>query len=286
MRMKTIGVVAKLGAPEPAALARKIVDWLEARKRRVVLEEKTAERLGRDDGVDLSTLLGRADLVVVLGGDGTLLGVGRLPSKREVPILGVNLGGLGFLTAVRPEEVYAALERVLAGDFAISRRSRLDARVRRNGRTTARFLALNDVVINKGALARMIELAAWVDGEALCVFRADGLIASTPTGSTGYSLSAGGPVVEPEVGILLLSPICAHTLTLRPVVLSDRSKIEIEVAASHSDIHLTIDGQEGLALEPGDRIEIRRARTAAALVRLARRTHFEVLRTKLRWGGR
>ena len=286
MRMKTIGVVAKLGAPEPAELARKIVDWLEARKRRVVLEAKTAERLGRDDGLALSTLLERADLVVVLGGDGTLLGVGRLPSKREVPILGVNLGGLGFLTAVRPEEVYAALERVLAGDFAISRRSRLDARVRRNGRTTARFLALNDVVINKGALARMIELAAWVDGESLCVFRADGLIASTPTGSTGYSLSAGGPVVEPEVGILLLSPICAHTLTLRPVVLSDRSKIEIEVAASHSDIHLTIDGQEGMALEPGDRIEIRRARTAAALVRLARRTHFELLRTKLRWGGR
>ncbi len=284
--MKTIGLVAKLGPREPLALARKIVDWLEARKRKVVLEKSTAERLGRTDGLERAALLQKVDLVIVLGGDGTLLGVGRLSGKNEVPILGVNLGGLGFLTEVRPDEVFRALERVLAGDFEVERRTKLDVRVLRGSRTEARFQALNDVVINKGALARIIELAALVDGEPLCSYRADGLIVSTPTGSTAYSLSAGGPIVEPSVGVLLLTPICPHTLTNRPLVLSDRVRVEIEIIATHNDIVLTVDGQEGMSLAPGDRVELRRASASASLVRLPPRTYFEVLRTKLRWGER
>ena len=284
--MKTIGLVAKLGPREPVALARKIVDWLEARKRKVVLEKSTAERLGRKDGLERAAMLQKADLVIVLGGDGTLLGVGRLSGKKEVPILGVNLGGLGFLTAVRPDEVFRALERVLAGDFEVERRSKLDVRVLRGSRTEARFQALNDVVINKGALARIIELSALIDGEPLCSYRADGLIVSTPTGSTAYALSAGGPIVEPSVGVLLLTPICPHTLTNRPLVLSDRARVEIEIIATHNDIVLTVDGQEGMSLAPGDRVEMRRAAATAALIRLPPRTYFEVLRTKLRWGER
>ncbi|MGH7804645.1 MAG: NAD(+)/NADH kinase [Candidatus Binatia bacterium] len=284
--MRTIGLVAKLGPREPVALARKIVDWLEVRKRKVVLEKSTAERLGRKDGLERAAMLQKADLVVVLGGDGTLLGVGRLAGKKDVPILGVNLGGLGFLTAVRPDEVFRALERVLAGDFEVEHRSKLDVRVLRGSRTEARFQALNDVVINKGALARIIELSALVDGEPLCSYRADGLIVSTPTGSTAYALSAGGPIVEPSVGVLLLTPICPHTLTNRPLVLSDRARVEIEIIATHSDIVLTVDGQEGMSLAPGDRVELKRASAGASLVRLPPRTYFEVLRTKLRWGER
>jgi len=284
--LKTIGLVAKYGAAQPAALAKRIVAWIERRGARVLLEAKTAKALGRDDGVDREGILAKSDLVIVLGGDGTLLGVARLAGRREVPILGVNLGGLGFLAAVPPEQVFQALERVWKGDYLISKRAKLDIHVTRAGKNEARFHALNDIVINKGALARMIEIAAWVDGEPLFDFRADGLIVSTPTGSTAYSLSAGGPVIEPGVGVLVMSPICPHTLTLRPVVLSDRARIEIEVEASHKDILLTVDGQEGIPLLPGDRVHVQRARAAAALVRFSPRTHFEALRSKFNWGAR
>lgn len=284
--MKTIGVVAKPSRRKALALTRKITAWLGRRGRSVLLDADSAQALGLPDGVSKRQMMDRADLVVVLGGDGTFLSVARLASRREVPILGVNLGGLGFLTDVKPAEVFEELGRVLRGDFRVEERTTLAAAVIRGGRVVRRFQALNDVVINKGALARIIDLEASVDGEPLCTFKADGLILATPTGSTAYSLSAGGPVVEPSVGVLLVSPICPHTLTNRPIVLPDRERVRVTLRASDEDVLLTIDGQEGMQLASGDTVEVRRSRNRVRLVRSPERTFFEVLRAKLRWGER
>jgi len=284
--MKTIGVVAKRDRRKALALTQKLVQWLRRRGRIVLLDADAAEALGLPDGVSKQEMMRRADLVVVLGGDGTFLSVARLASKREVPILGVNLGGLGFLTDVKPEEIFPALQRVLGGNYRVERRTVLAAAVIRGGKVVRRFQALNDVVINKGALARIIDLEASVNGEPLCTFKADGLIFSTPTGSTAYSLSAGGPIVEPSVGVLLVSPICPHTLTNRPIVLPDRERVRVEIRASDEDVVLTLDGQEGMQLASGDCVEVRRSPNHVALVRSPARTFFEVLRAKLRWGER
>ncbi len=284
--MKTIGIVAKRNRRKALLLARKIVPWLRRRGRTVLLEADAAEALGLPDGVSKQEMMKRADLVVVLGGDGTFLSVARLANARGVPILGVNLGGLGFLTDVRPDEVFPVLQRVLGGHYHVERRTSLAAAVIRDGKIIRRFQALNDVVINKGALARIIDLDASVNGEPLCTFKADGLILSTPTGSTAYSLSAGGPIVEPSVGVLLVSPICPHTLTNRPIVLPDRERVRVRLRASDEDVVLTVDGQEGMQLASGDIIEVRRSPHRVALARSPARTFFDVLRTKLRWGER
>jgi NAD+ kinase len=230
--------------------------------------------------------MGRADLVVVLGGDGTLLSVARHSGSRRVPVLGVNLGGLGFLTDVRPEEAFQALERVLAGHYRLEHRSMLEAAVVRGGKALRRFQALNDVVINKGALARILDLETSVDGVALCTYKADGLILSTPTGSTAYSLSAGGAIVEPSVGVLLISPICPHTLTQRPIVLPERVHVRVSVCSPDEDVALTIDGQEGMKLANDDVVTVRPAKHRVHLVRSPTHSFFELLRTKLRWGER
>jgi NAD+ kinase len=284
--MKTIGIVAKRGRRKALALTRKIFTWLRRRRRIVLLDVDTAQALGLPDAVTKREMMDRADLVVILGGDGTLLSVARLSNARQVPILGVNLGGLGFLTDVKPEEVFQSLTRVLRGQYQVERRTILAASVIRGHKTVRRFQALNDVVINKGALARIIDLEASVDGEPLCTFKADGLILSTPTGSTAYSLSAGGPVVEPSVEVLLVSPICPHTLTNRPIVLPDRERVQVTLRAADEDVVLTVDGQEGMSLTSGDVVEVRRSRNKVVLVRSPERTFFEVLRTKLSWGER
>lgn len=284
--MKTIGIVAKRNRRKALTLALKIASWLRRRGRDVLLDVEAAEAAGLSDGVDKKEIMSRADLVVVLGGDGTFLSVARLATAREVPILGVNIGGLGFLTDVKPEEVFSALARVLRGRYHVERRTILRAVVIRGGKTIRRFQALNDVVINKGALARIIDLETSIDGEPLCTFKADGLILSTPTGSTAYSLSAGGPIVDPSVGVLLVSPICPHTLTNRPIVLPDRERVRVAIRASDEDVVLTVDGQEGMELATGDVVEVRRSPNRVRLVRSPERTFFQVLRTKLSWGER
>ncbi len=284
--MKTIGIVAKRARPEALALARRLSDWLRKRGRRVMLDQDAAKALRLENGVSKREMMARADLVVVLGGDGTLLSVARFANRREVPVLGVNLGGLGFLTDVRPAEVFAALPKVLRGDYRIAHRTMLSARVERRGKVVHRFQALNDVVINKGALARVLDLEVEVDGEPFCTYKADGLILATPTGSTAYSLSAGGAIVEPSVSVLLVSPICPHTLTQRPIVLPERARVRVAVRASDEDVVLTIDGQEGMKLVSDDVIEVRRSRHRVALVRSPTHNFFELLRAKLRWGER
>ena len=285
---RTIGVVVKRNRRRAVSLARDVVRWLEKRGKRVWLDPDAAAALSLPNGIEKAQMMAKADLVVVLGGDGTLLSVARHAGRREVPIVGVNLGGLGFLTDVRPEEVFEALERVLQGAYRIEHRATLRCAVVREGKVIRRFQALNDVVINKGALARIIDLDTEVDGEPLTSFRADGLILATPTGSTAYSLSAGGPVVDPSLGVILVSPICPHTLTNRPIALPDRACVRVTVRASREDeeVVLTVDGQEMMPLDTEDVVEVRRSRNRVALVRSPAQSFYKLLRTKLRWGER
>jgi NAD+ kinase len=282
-RIRTVGLVVKRDRPRAVRLARRIIAWLRRRHLKVLVD-----REARFTGVPArikADLVRESDLIVVLGGDGTLLSIARRTEER-VPVLGVNLGQLGFLTEVAEDEAMAMLARVVAGRFEVDRRMTLAATLERKGRVERRFRALNDVVITNGALARIIEFSVSVDGLPLTTYRADGMIVATPTGSTAYSLSAGGPVVEPNVQVLLLSPICPHTLSNRPVVVRPEAVVRISLGRREADALLTIDGQEGMPLAGGDEIEVRQGRTKVALVRSPDRVYYDVLRSKLGWGAR
>ena len=226
------------------------------------------------------------NLIIVLGGDGTLISVARLVNDLRTPILAVNLGSLGFLTEITLAELYPVLEQTLKGEFVISTRMMLEAVIRRGGREVGRYRVLNDVVINKGALARMIDMEASVDGSYLTTFKADGLIIATPTGSTAYNLAAGGPIIHPGLHCLVISPICPHMLTNRPIIVSDESLITVVVKFQDEDVVLTADGQVGMPLQGGDVVEVRRSKSSTLLVKSPSKDYFEVLRTKLRWGER
>ncbi|GIW44371.1 MAG: NAD kinase [Candidatus Binatia bacterium] len=284
--MQFIGIVAKRGQPRAVQVAQELAAWLAQRKMSVIVEDALASAAPGAVPASREALVQEVDLVVVLGGDGSILSVARLLREREVPILGVNLGGLGFLTATSVDELFPFLDRILRGELLVDRRMMLIARWYRNGEVQAERLALNDAVINKGVLARMIDLRTLVDEQELCVYKADGLIVTTPTGSTAYSLSAGGPIVHPAVEVLVLSPICPHTLTNRPIVLPDRAVVRVAVETPGEDVVLTIDGQEAFSLQVGDSVEIRKARIRAPLVQSPERSYFDVLRNKLRWGER
>jgi NAD+ kinase len=281
---RIVGLVVKRNRAEAEDLARVIAARLIARGVAVLVEPPVAVAGARQ--VDKAAMVAEADLVIALGGDGTLLSVARLVGDRELRILGVNLGGLGFLTDVSMADAVPALERVFAGSFQLDRRTTLAVRVRRGGSLVASSQALNEAVINKSALARIIDLRTSVDGAYLCVYQADGLIVATPTGSTAYSLSAGGPVVHPGVGVILLSPICPHTLSQRPLVVPESALIAVELHAPDQDVVLTLDGQEGLALADGDVIEIAKSPHVVALVRTGGTGFLSVLREKLHWGER
>jgi len=260
--------------------------WLRARGLLVLLDAEAAEWVGGQPGYTREEVAERVDLLVVLGGDGTLLSVARAARERPVPILGVNLGTLGFLTEVVLDELFAALERVLVGDVRISVRMRLEVEVRCGEKQRGRFLALNDAVVNKTALARMINLETRAGGKLVSEYHADGLIVATPTGSTAYSLSAGGPILAPELAAFVLTPICPHTLTQRPIVLPEASEIELRVLPPTEEVQLTVDGQEGLILSPEDHIWVRRSQAPVQLVESPFRNRFEILRQKLHWGQR
>jgi NAD+ kinase len=282
-RIRTVGLVVKRDRPRAVRLARRIIAWLRRRKVRVLVD-----REARFTGVPArikDDLVRESDLIVVLGGDGTLLSIARRTEER-VPVLGVNLGQLGFLTEIAEDEAMAMLARVVSGRFEVDRRMTLAASLERKGKVERRFRALNDVVITNGALARIIEFSVAVDGLPLTTYRADGMIVATPTGSTAYSLSAGGPVVEPNVQVLVLSPICPHTLSNRPVIVRPEAVVRIALGRREADALLTIDGQEGMPLAGGDEIEVRQGRTKVALVRSPDRVYYDVLRSKLGWGAR
>jgi NAD+ kinase len=282
---KTVGLVVRRESAGAIDLARSLVGRLRGRGVTVLLEPEVA---GVEDvrKVDKTTMAREADLIVSLGGDGTLLSVARLTATAEMRVLGVNLGALGFLTEVTTADALSAIDRVFAGEYRLDHRTTLAVRVLRGGTTVASSQVLNDAVINKSALARILDLTASVDGEYLCVYRADGLIVATPTGSTAYSLSAGGPVVAPSVGVILLAPICPHTLTQRPLVLSDSAVVRVELHARDREALLTLDGQEGVPLVTGDVIEVEKSPHGVALVRTGARSALTVLREKLHWGAR
>jgi len=284
--MARVGIYAKKNHPNAAGFGREVMEWLVARGVEVLLEEDPARSLGvARDYVD-NEIPERAELVVVLGGDGTLISVARHVGARMKPILGVNLGSLGFLTEITREETFATLERVLAGDYEVSSRMMLDAVVLRGGAEIARYAVLNDAVINKGALARIIDMAVWVDGAYLTTFKADGLIVATPTGSTAYNLAAGGPIIYPGLNCLVISPICPHMLTNRPLIVSGDAVIRIEVTFQDQHVVLTADGQSGMPLRGGDVVELRQSHIRTLLIKSPSKDYFEVLRTKLRWGER
>jgi NAD+ kinase len=283
--MPHVAIVYKSHSQKAFKQASLLNKWLLGRKIESNLI-KAGSHLPEDD-TPQGKMDPKTDLVVVLGGDGTMLGAVRNlveEGLENAPIVGVNLGGLGFLTALGPDELLPAMDRVLAGEYTAPRRLMLDALVERNGSTLARFTALNDVVINKSAQAPIVELSVVVDKRPLTTFRADGLIFCTPTGSTAYNLSAGGPICHPALDCIVVTPICSFALSNRPVLLEPDLVLSITLDHRSLDTSLTCDGQVGLDLEPGDKIYIQRAKKAVRIIHSPFKDYFEILRTKLRWG--
>ncbi len=285
--MTSIGIIYKQRHEPAEKEARKLGAWLEAEGVTVFVEEKEAPgRADRKIPPPASCIPESVDWLVVLGGDGTLLGAARQVGRYGVPILGVNLGGLGFLTEIPLSRLYPSVEMMLRGELEWESRLMLEARVIRQGEEVCRSSVLNDVVINKSALARILDLDVHIDGQFLTTFRADGLIVSTPTGSTAYSLSAGGPVLYPTLLNIVLAPICPFTLTNRPIILSDHSVVRIEIANEvYEEVTLTLDGQVGFDFLLEDQVFISKSEERIRLVKSPYQTYFEILRTKLMWGG-
>lgn len=287
MTLHNVAIFAKMHDPRCQGVANELVTWLEQRGCLALVDEHLARHIGKLDGLSHEEIREQAELVVVLGGDGTLISVARLFSGKTVPIVGINLGSLGFLTEITLEELYPRLEKCLEGAPRVSERMMLEVAVLRDGKEMERCQVLNDMVINKGALARIVDLETRVNRHFLTTYKADGLIVSTPTGSTGYSMSAGGPIIHPLMSCIVITPICPHTLTNRPIVVPDDSVISITVTSAFDEkVYLTLDGQVGFELQEGDSVEVRRALKTTALVMSRSRDYFEILRTKLKWGER
>jgi len=281
-KIRKVGIVAKVASREAVFVAHELAEWL--------------RRRGLDVGLDQATLRARGsaekafqpgdpcDLVVVLGGDGTLLSVARTVGS-EALVLGVNLGNLGFLTEISRGELYPSLVQVLSGRFRVEERALSDVELQRDGGGVLRYRVLNDAVITKSALARIIELTLCIDGHLIARFRSDGLIISTPTGSTAYNLSAGGPISSPLLPVAVLTPICPHALSLRPIVVPDTGLIEVTLETQREEVYLTLDGQEGTSLGYRDVVRVTRSDSRVRLVKVSGRGFFDSLRGKLRWGG-
>lgn len=282
--MKTIGILTKPKFPDVKHILKDLVAWLRERQKEVVLDGKTAALIGEATNYQITQIAALSDMVLVLGGDGTMLNAARLVEERNVPILGVNMGGLGFLTEVSVEHLYPTLEKVFAQDYVLDERLMLRARVHRHGEHVAHATVLNDVVVSKGTLARMIEIQISIDGQSVTNLRGDGLIVSTPTGSTAYSLSAGGPIIAPSIQALILTPICPHTLTHRPLLVPSGAAVEVTLTSKDEGAMATFDGQVGVAITQGDTVTVRASDHRTQLIRFPDRTYYDVLRRKLKWG--
>jgi NAD+ kinase len=285
--IRAVGIVCKPIRDVVSSVVPPLVAWLRERKIDVFVDNETQACIDPDvPALAREALAERIELLIVLGGDGTLLSATRALAGHKVPILAVNLGGLGFLTSVTREELYPVLEQVLTERHSTSERMMLNAETLRNGKAIERQTALNDAVINKAALARMLDFDLYVDSDHVGRYRADGLIVATPTGSTAYSLAAGGPIVHPQLDAFVITPICPHMLTNRPLVIPDTARVEIDIAAAEKTVYLTLDGQTGFQLQPKDRVAVTKSKNRVVFVRSPRKTYFEVLRNKLRWGER
>jgi NAD+ kinase len=289
-KSSTIRAAGILSKPQPSAaepVIPELLRWLRAHRVEVLLDTQCAERCApAEKAVAREEIAARADLLIVVGGDGTMLAAARLLDGKQTPILGVNVGGMGFLTSATLEELYPLLENVWQGQHRVSERMMLQAEVARNGQVVQRQRALNDAVVTQAALARLMDFDVTVDQHFLGRYRADGLIVATPTGSTAYSLAAGGPIVLPDLEAFVITPICSHMLTNRPVVVPDAARVEIEFTAGAEPVHLTLDGQVGFALAPGDRVVVSKCECKVRLISPAERSYFQVLRSKLRWSER
>ena len=269
MNVRNVVIVTKPKQADVARVAGELIAWFQEKNIAASLDPLAVET---------------ADLAVVVGGDGTLLAAARLLGERQIPIVAINYGSLGFLTEVTLDEMYPSLARVLAGEFVTEHRMMMDIHIQRSGQRMAEYRALNDVVINKGTLSRMIDLEARVDGQYVSRFRADGLIVASPTGSTAYNISAGGPIMFPTMSAMIVTPICSHTLTNRPIVLPEGVKVEIMLRSSQDDVYVTVDGQVGLKLQMDDHLVVQKSGVVLKLVAPADKNYFDVLRGKLKWG--
>jgi NAD+ kinase len=277
-----IGIIANKGKPEARIVARELLYLIEVKGAQVLLDENIASDLGRADLAATVDEIGmRADLVCVLGGDGTLLGIARQLAGRSLPILGINLGTLGFLSEAEPEQLPHAVDKLLSGKYDIEERAMLEASLVRKEKCLGTYTAMNDIGIAKGSFCRIIQCAVYLDEAYVATFSGDGVIVSTPTGSTAYSLSAGGPIVAPNVDMLLLTPVAPHSLTARPMVLAGNQTIRVEVDAIHQEMGLSIDGQFGYRLEGGDQIYIKKSPFVTPLIKWEKGGFFEAIRTKL-----
>lgn len=280
-----VGIISKPGSSAAVTVAPRLIEWLESRGIAVRMDDHTARYAARSDSVPRDQVPDGTQLMIVLGGDGTLLAAARALSGRDIPIFPVNLGALGFLTAITVDEIYPELERALRNEHRIAARRMLHSELVREGRTIAQYDALNDVVLTKASLARMIDLETHVDAHFVATYKADGLIVSTPTGSTAYSLSAGGPIMFPTVDALCITPICPHALTARPVLVPGSSNIKL-INLSDDSTFLTIDGQIGEPLLHRDTVLCRASSKSVKLIRPPKMLFFDVLRAKLKWGER
>jgi NAD+ kinase len=288
--IKRIGVVVKPHQPDALETLCRLTIWLNERGIKLVgLPEIQRESIEHETGcaVDViaeANLAQEVDLMLVLGGDGTMIATARMVGDTEVPVMGVNYGGLGYLAEFPLEELFSALEGVLAGEYKVQKRLMLRVELWRGEQLVSRNRVLNDVVVNKSALARIIEIEAYLNEQFVNLFRADGLIVATPTGSTAYNLSAGGPIIFPSMSAVVITPICPFTLSNRPIVVPDDSTIEVRLMTQNEEVALTLDGQVGFDLQAGDRVVIRKSNTSFNLVQPPNRNYFDVLRNKLKWG--
>jgi len=285
MSIRKIGIIANVEKEKARDYTLSLRDWLERRGLEVFLEKGIAEKVDDDKGMDGGTLVASVDLLVVFGGDGTILRTARFAVGFSTPILGINLGGFGYLTEVNLNEMESALEMILKGDYKTEKRMMLDAIINGVEEAGRIHTVLNDVVINRGNLSRIVELETYVDDRYLITYKADGLIISSPTGSTAYSLSAAGPIVFPERDAIIINPICPHTLTNRPIILPADFCVKVILRTKEQGATLTLDGQVSFTLLPGDALTVRKSPYATTLISSPHRDYLEILRTKLGWGG-
>ncbi len=283
--MKNFGIIGHLQRPNLEKTVKTVIDWLKSQNLKYWVCEELAEAVSETEYVKpYSRIWEGADCILSLGGDGTMLFSIRAVGDHGIPVFGINVGSLGFLTEIMPEDIPSELEKLKNGKYTIEERMALEANI--VGTEKGKYYALNDIVLDRGETIRLIKLDLYRNNQFVCPYNADGLIISTPTGSTAYNLAAGGPVLHPHLGALIANPICPHSLTLRPILFDDQSELMVKVSSGETDVRLTVDGQISCILDPGAEVVVRKAPHVVKLIRIKDYSFFEILRTKLHWGAR
>ena len=286
MKLDSVGLIVNYKKEKTRETAYRIINWLNSKKLKVCIEGNMGKEIGKEElNCPTEKFLKEVDLIISLGGDGTLLRAARLAATEDIAVFGVNLGGLGFLTQIGINDLEKSLEKLYQGRYFLDERMMLSCIVKRKEEEIKKFTALNDVVIGKGAFARIICLATYVNNDYVITYSADGLVVSTSTGSIAYSLSAGGPIVNPDINSIILTPICPHTLSARPLIIGENDQLKIKLESSEEKVMVTIDGQEGFVLKPKDEVMIKRSEHKARLITFKEKSFYAILREKLRWSG-